>query len=115
MKKIILVVLLIASTSLFSGIHAQTTADSTNTGKFVYCELIGIPKLLSTNVSVYVDYGEQTKIFQDSGMKDEQTRKLRSFNSMIDALNYMAENGWEFVHAYIVPQYIYHWVLKKKK
>ncbi len=36
---------------------------------------------------------------------------------MIDALNYMGEQGWEFVQAYIVTidqQNVYHWMLKKK-
>jgi len=114
MKNIILVALLIMSPCLISVIHAQTPSDSTKTSKFVYCELIGVPKLLSTNVSVYIDYGEQTKNFQDSKMKDVQTLKLRTFNSMVDALNYMGNNGWEFVQAYLVPQNIYHWLLKKK-
>jgi len=51
-------------------------------------------------------------------MKDEQTGKVKSFNSMVDALNYMGNNGWEFVQAYIVTsgqQNVYHWLLKNKK
>lgn len=44
--------------------------------------------------------------------------KIKSFNSMIDALNYMGEDGWEFVQAYIVTTgeiNVYHWLLKKRK
>jgi hypothetical protein len=37
---------------------------------------------------------------------------------MIDALNYMGKNGWEFVQAYVVTtqnQNVYRWLLKKRK
>ncbi len=38
------------------------------------------------------------------------------FNSMIDAMNYMGNNGWEFVQAYAVAQEkgsTTYWILKK--
>jgi hypothetical protein len=37
---------------------------------------------------------------------------------MVDALNYMGSDQWEFVQAYIVTtgqQNVYHWLLKKRK
>ncbi len=36
---------------------------------------------------------------------------------MVDALNYMGKQGWEFMQAYIVTvqnQNVYHYLLKKK-
>lgn len=117
MKKIILLAVMIVSMSFIFNISAQTPSDST-TSKFVYCELVGTQKFLSTKVTVSVDYGEETSFFKDTRMKDEQTGKVKSFNSMVDALNYMGNNGWEFVQAYIVTigqQNVYHWLLKNKK
>jgi len=118
MKKIILVAIIIMSSCFMFNIRAQTPSDSTKTSKFVYCELIGTPNLLSQKITIYVDYGKETELFQDTRMKDEQTGKVKSFNSMVDALNYMENNGWEFVQAYIETigqQNVYHWLLKNKK
>jgi hypothetical protein len=50
--------------------------------------------------------------------KTETVVKVKTFNSMIDGMNYMGHNGWEFVQAYVVTsgsQNVYRYVLKKKK
>lgn len=42
--------------------------------------------------------------------------KYFSFNSMIEALNFMNDNGWEFVNAYAFStgsQSVYHFLLKR--
>jgi len=47
----------------------------------------------------------------------EQKFKTQSFNSMVEGMNRMGQDGWEFVQAYIVShgdQHVYHWLLKKK-
>jgi len=118
MRASILTALMIFSIGLTSTTFAQVSTDSTKTSKYAYCELVGTQKFLSTKVTVSVDYGEATKLFQDTRMKNEQTGKVQSFNSMVDALNYMGNSGWEFVQAYVVTtgqQNVYHWLLKKKK
>lgn len=84
---------------------------------YTYCELLGYRKLLSTKVSVSIDYGQETKVFQDNRIRDEETGKVKNFNSMVDALNYMGEKGWEFVQAFVVTegsQNVYHWLLKRR-
>lgn len=91
------------------------SAYSQDTPKYVYCELVGMAKLFSTKVTVAVDYGED-KSFQDTRIKDE-TGKVATFNSMVDALNYMGTKDWQFVQAYVVAygsQNVYRWLLKKK-
>jgi hypothetical protein len=96
---------------------AQSAEDSTKTPHFVYCELIGTNKIMSTKMNVSLDKGEERRFFQDTRMRDDQTGKVQSFNSIIDAMNYMAGFGWEFVQAYTLvfnQQNIYHWVLRKK-
>jgi hypothetical protein len=84
--------------------------------KYVYCELLGTNKLFTNKVTVSIDYGEEKKYFKDTRIKDEQTGKVKTFNSMVDALNYMGEDGWEFVQAYVVTtnqQNVYRWLLRK--
>ena len=85
--------------------------------KFVYCEIVGTQKLFSLQVTVSIDYGQERGFFEDNRMRDE-SGKVQSFNSMVDALNYMGGLGWEFVQAYTVTsgqQNVYHWLLKGKK
>lgn len=85
--------------------------------KFDYCEIVGTAKLLSTKVTVQIDFGQGTKLFADNRYKDESGNPI-SFNSMIDAMNYMGKQGWEFVQAYAVTigntGAVYRYVLKKK-
>lgn len=114
--------LLIISVFLFIGfsssLFSQTAIDTLTTSKYIYCELVGTAKFLSTKVTVSVDYGEERSFFQDTRIRDEQTGKVASFNSMVDALNYMGTKGWEFVQAYVVTssnQNVYRWLLKMKK
>ena len=47
----------------------------------------------------------------------EKKVKSKIFNSMVDGMNYMGKDGWEFVQAYIVTsnnQNVYRWLLKKR-
>ena len=47
----------------------------------------------------------------------EPKTKRQTFNSMVEGMNKMGQDGWEFVQAYIVThgdQHVYHWLLKKK-
>jgi hypothetical protein len=118
MRKLILTPILFLLIGLSTSVYSQTTTDTLTTSKYVYCELVGMAKFLSTKVTVAVDYGEERSFFQDTRMRDEQTGKVTSFNSMVDALNYMGTKGWEFVQAYVVTtgnQNVYRWLLKKKK
>lgn len=94
----------------------QSEPDS-STVKYQYCELVGVAKFLSYKVTVQVDFGDRQSMFDDQRIKDEQG-KAASFNSMVDAMNYMGDEGWEFVQAYTVSagnQNVYHWLLKRKK
>jgi hypothetical protein len=118
MRKLILSTILFLLIGFANSAYSQTTTDTITTSKYEYCELVGMAKFLSTKVTVAVDYGEERSFFQDTRVRDEQTGKVTSFNSMVDALNYMGTKGWEFVQAYVVTtanQNVYHWLLKKKK
>lgn len=102
-------------------VQAQTETQSTNVkpGEYVYCELVGTGKILSKKVTVEIDFGQATKFFSDNRYKDPATGKPKVFNSMVDALNFMSEQGWELENAYPVGDaqsgYVYHWILQKKR
>ncbi len=85
--------------------------------KFLYCEIVGSASLFSTKVKIDVDYGQEVSFWkQDRRMKSETGESIK-FNSMVDALNHMGTEGWDFVQAYVVTvgnQNVYHWMLKRK-
>lgn len=71
---------------------------------------------MSTKVPIEISFGQRVKAFDDNRLKDTQTGKPVVFNSMIDALNFMGKQGWEFAQAYIITesnQNVYHYLLKK--
>ena len=57
-----------------------------------------VPRVLSTKINVEVDYGQDTKFFSDTRMKDDEGR-AKKFNSVSDILNYMSQQGWELITA----------------
>lgn len=83
--------------------------------KYVYCELVGTGNLIGTKVTVQVDFGNKTKWNQDTRIKGEDGKPIK-FTSMVDAMNYMGKEGWEFVQAYTITHgssSVYHWLLKR--
>lgn len=100
----------------FFSIAALTHAQSPDQ-KYVYCQIVGTQKFLSPNkVTITIDFGEEKNYWKDNRVREEETGKVKVFNSMVDALNYMGAHGWEFVQAYIVTisnQNVYHYLLKR--
>lgn len=82
--------------------------------KEVYCLIVGQAKLFSTDITVYIDYGQERDFWKRHKLEDE-AGNARTFNSMVDALNFMSSKGWHFVDAYSITigqQNVYHWLLK---
>ena len=85
-----------------------------------YIEIQGAPgEAFGRNIRVLIDFGQTRK---SPGSKDQLIRdvdgKKMKFNSMIDALNFMSANGYEFVQAYgvsISNKEIEHYYLMRKK
>lgn len=102
---------------LFFCVVISVSAFSQDSQSYVYCELVGTGKFMSTKVNVQVDFGQSTSIWKGVDyLKDADGKKI-SFNSMVDAMNYMGKEGWEFVQAYVIStnnQNVYHWLLKKE-
>lgn len=82
-----------------------------------YCMVLATSKLLSTKLTIQIDFGQEWSFWKDKrSLRDENGKKI-VFNSVIDALNFMAEDGWEFVNAYAITvgnQNVYHYVLKRR-
>lgn len=81
-----------------------------------YCQIIASPRLLSNKVTIDIDFGEEKSIWRDNRLKTYDGR-LKKFNTVIDALNYMGKDGWIFINAYPVTigtGVIYHFAFKKE-
>lgn len=105
MKKLFFISMLLFSISSF--------AQNESTHR-VYCELLGTAKFMSTKVTVTVDFGQDNRGW-NAKLVDEKGKSL-SFNSMVDAMNFMGKLGWKFEQAYTIGSggnFVYHWLLSK--
>lgn len=106
---------LLISIFIFGSYLSLAQSDSSH---YEYCELVGTQRFLSSKVTISVDFGQERNYWKDPRVKDEQTGKVQVFNSMVDAMNYLGKDGWEFVQAYAITYQssnVYHWLLKRRK
>lgn len=111
MKKFFFLLLIIVSTITIS---AQT--------KKYYCEIKGIEKALDAGLKIVFDFGANPVYTVWGGLNSNQSfvnefGMIISFNSMVDAGNFMADKGWTFVQAYTSlygSQTIIHWIFYKE-
>lgn len=116
MKKILVALAL----GLFSfGGNAQVIVDGVDINKMEelqYVELVGQTRFINlTKIKVFVDYGQDFSWRQQTIEDESGTRS--SFNSMVDALNFMYANGWEFVSNYHIDNdgsLTYHYILQRQ-
>ena len=86
---------------------------------YTYCELVGIGKHMSNKVTVKIEVGQEQNLL--ALYKDSETGNPILFNSMVDGLNFMSRDNWEFVQAYAITEGYgssfahneYHFILKK--
>lgn len=67
-----------------------------------YCEIVTYIDMgfFSSKISIEVNFGQANNFWgTDHQLVDEYGNSI-TFNSMIDALNYMGERGWELVEEY---------------
>ena len=110
MKKAFFLVLLFQALTLVS--FAQT--DTTKIEQ--YCQVIVTPKLLSNKVTIDIDFGEEKSFWTDKRVRNYDG-KLKKFNTVVDAMNFMGKDGWVFINAYPVFNgniNIYHFAFKKQ-
>ncbi len=118
MRKLLIVIcVLFISVGAFSqeNNEAQKVGQQAKQTNFVYCELLGKGKILSSKVNVDIDFGQAVSFWTPDRRYKDENGKAVNFNSMVDAMNFMGSVGWEFVQAYVVTegtQNVYHWLLK---
>ncbi|WP_338876926.1 hypothetical protein WBJ53_14820 [Spirosoma sp. SC4-14] len=84
-----------------------------------YVQIVGTSKLLSNKLTIEIDFGQENSYWsqRDTQLRDAND-KLLTFNSMIDALNFMTSHGYEFIQAYafsVSSQNVYHYLLRKRR
>jgi hypothetical protein len=106
--------LLMISISLMMSFVSKAQADTSRVEQ--YCQIIATPRLLSNKVTIDIDFGEEKSFWRDSRVKTDDG-KLKKFNTIIDAMNYMGKEGWIFINAYPVQNgttEIYHFAFRKQ-
>lgn len=81
------------------------------------CELLATGKLFSRKVVITIDYG-QNIIFGAKGSRImNEDGKMRTFNSVMHAINFMEANGWEYIDALAITigkTHVYHYYFRKR-
>lgn len=111
MKKLQLIILAILISIPFYG---QGSSHMGARDSYVYAEIIGKIKYINNKLTVSVDFGQNSKLFEAIHLRDNSGKEI-SFDSMIDAMNIMDAQGWELVQTYVAPEPSrseYHWLLK---
>ena len=66
-----------------------------------YCMTLATEKFMSNKLTITIDYGQERKQFTDYRYKDLEG-KVKTFDSVIDVLNYQNSQGWGFVITYLL-------------
>ncbi len=113
MKKILLIAaFLVVSVAVWAGEPHQA-----------YCEIVGTGNLTGTKVKIEIDFGQKVSWTGQKNQRtlvDEQGKKME-FNSMMDAVNYLAQFGWTLHSTYAISENkglgaggsVYHYILTK--
>ena len=119
MKILITVLLLILAIINTSAQTANVNGKPIKDIGVEYIEIVGTARAFSNKINVEIDFGQQNKLFssqKDTRVVDKEGKRVK-FNSMIDAMNFFSDNGYEFIDSYIVggKNAVYHWLLQKRK
>jgi hypothetical protein len=83
----------------------------------VFCDLISKKKFLGIDESISINYGNRDSLWIDHKIYTLMSNDLKKFNSIIDALNYMGNEGWKAINSYSTSENSYtieHYILKKE-
>jgi len=100
----------------FQVVAFASFAQSDTTKIEQYCQVIVTPRMLSNKVTIDIDFGEEKSFWADTRIRTYDG-KLKKFNTVVDALNFMGKEGWVFINAYPVNNgniEIYHFAFKKQ-
>ena len=83
----------------------------------VFCDLMSTKKFLSTEALITINYGSRDSLWLDDKIYTLLKSDLKKYNSLIDALNYMGNEGWQTISSYSTSNNSYiveHYILKKR-
>ena len=119
MKK--LMTLLLVLGGLFACTYAFAQEQDVKPYK-VYCEIVSYSRnIFSDKTSVELDFGQAASFWSTDRKLVDENGKTITFNSVLDAVNYMSKRGWVFEQMYIVQTMnkgdsgtpAYHWIMSK--
>lgn len=118
MKKFIITLIVFAGMLAGVSAYAQTNEQPHK----VYCEIISTSRgMFSNKTSVELDFGQYASWWSSDRNLVDENGKTIDFNSILDAVNYMAARGWVFEQMYVVQTFskgdsdtpAYHWIMSK--
>ena len=83
----------------------------------VFCDLVSTKKFLGTKESITINYGKRDSLWNTHEIYTLMSNELKKYNSSIDALNYMGNEGWKTIGSYSTSYNSYlveHYILKKE-
>lgn len=108
-KKFLVTLILVAFVAALFAF--RTPAQAT---KWQYCTVVASGSFLSSKVKIYIDYGQEKgdRMKKANQLRDADNNVLQ-FNTIVDALNYMNQQGWECSHAYTMDTNCIQYLLRK--
>lgn len=114
MKKQTLLTILFFLMSMHSAVAQYIDNKPISELDIDYIKITAEAKLFAKKLKISVDYGQE-KV----GELKDINGNPNQFNSMIDALNFMSKNGYDFVsidnEKIGDKQYLYRYIMKKRK
>lgn len=121
MKKFLMLLVLMMP-SVMMAQEENTLPENDDEEITVFAQIMGINKNvlgIGNKLSVEIDFGDEKSFWGNDGRNiliDENGKELK-FNSMVDAMNFMGSQGWEYEDSYVITvaqQHVIHWLLSKK-
>ncbi len=104
--------------------YSQVIVEDVNINEIenlAYCQVVASGNMFSNKVKINIDYGQHEKKFgkTNSSVKNKDGKAIK-FNSVFDAINFMANNGWKLIDAYPLTtdafggkKHVYHYTFEK--
>ena len=83
----------------------------------VFCDLVSKKKFLNTQEIISVNYGTRDSLWIDPKIYTLTASEIKEYGYIVDALNYMGNEGWKIVNTYSTSDNSYiveHYILKKE-
>lgn len=100
MKNLITIIIFLLSLPGFGQVLVGKV-DINTLERVKICEMTVGKRSFSQVVEVSIDYGQLAG--EGKEVRDPETKKIKQFNSVVDAMNFLESNGWSYVNSVIFP------------